>query len=149
MTAKAWLNRAWRVQQEIEMLNRTKESIFERLTSTTASYSHTPGSATPDPHKMDAYADYCRQVDERARELTKIAGEVVAMISRVEDGRYRQLLLLRYVEYMTWEQIAVQLNYSWRWTMQLHAEALQAVDDLLNGTKKRQHRNSYYNRGKV
>ena len=131
------------------MLNRSKLALYERLTSTTANYTHTPGAASPDPHKMDTYADYCRQVEERARELTRISNEILACISRVEDGRYRQLLICRYLNFMTWEQIAVTMSYSWRWTMTLHAEALMAVEDVLNGKTKRQHRSSYNFRGMV
>ena len=133
MTAKTWLNRGWRVNEEIETLLRSKRTMFERLTNMTTSFTGMPGAASPDPHRMDEYAAFCQQIDRRARELTIISLEILAVIARVQDGRYRQLLILRYVEFLTWEQIAVRLHYSWRWTMQLHAEALQAVERVLVG----------------
>ena len=131
MTAKQWLNRGWRIQQEIEILNETKADLFDRLTHITASYNGMPGAATPDPHKFDEYAAYCEVVDGYCRQLANTQAEIVSVIEQIPDGNCRRLLTCRYVEFLTWEQVAVKLHYSWRHTMRLHGEALRMAHDVI------------------
>lgn len=52
---------------------------------------------------------------------------VQAVIDAVDDPDLRQLLILRYINGLTWEKIAVDMNYSWRHTLRLHGAALAAV----------------------
>ena len=52
---------------------------------------------------------------------------VQAVIDAVDDPDLRQLLILRYINGLTWEKIAVDMNYSWRHTFRLHGAALAAV----------------------
>lgn len=52
---------------------------------------------------------------------------VQAVIDAVDEPDLRQLLILRYINGLTWEKIAVDMNYSWRHTLRLHGAALAAV----------------------
>ena len=131
MTARQWLGRGWRLQQEINILMESKQSLFDRLTSTTASYSGEPGAASPDPHKFDGYAAYCSAVDEYAKRLTDVSAEILGVITAIEDGNQRRLLICRYIEFMTWEEIAVKLHYSWRHTFRIHDQALASAKRVI------------------
>ena len=37
------------------------------------------------------------------------------------------LMRLKYIDGLTWEEVAVKLNYSWRWVHKLHSRALQKI----------------------
>ena len=45
-------------------------------------------------------------------------------IQTVMDGTLREVLTQRYILGKRWEQIAVDMNYSWRRIYQLHGKAL-------------------------
>lgn len=68
-------------------------------------------------------ADIDRYVDLRK--------ESMALIDQLEDQRHVALLYARYLEGKTWEQIAVDMCYSYRWVHRLHGRALQALNRIL------------------
>ncbi len=61
-------------------------------------------------------ADFERQTSQIIREL-------------VEDQNFKTLLELRYLSYLRWEEIAVKMNYTFRWTQELHHRALTALKE--------------------
>lgn len=62
-------------------------------------------------------ADFERQTSQIIREL-------------VEDQNFKTLLELRYLSYLRWEEIAVKMNYTFRWTQELHHRALTALKEV-------------------
>lgn len=52
------------------------------------------------------------------------------MIDQVKDDRLREVLLLRYVSIMSWEEIAVSMSYSYMHVCRLHGDALAAADAI-------------------
>lgn len=63
-------------------------------------------------------------------QLTKLETEIACMIDRVPEP-CRTLLYERYINGLTWEQIAVRMNYSYRRVTQLHGKALKLMKDCL------------------
>lgn len=51
-------------------------------------------------------------------------------IDAVEDLALRSILTLRYIEHLTWEEIAIHLNYEYRHILRLHGKALQMIEDV-------------------
>ena len=49
------------------------------------------------------------------------------MISQINHREYQTLLELRYLCFKTWEQIAVEMDYTVRNVHLLHKEALKAI----------------------
>ena len=129
MTAKDWLRRGWR---EINSLLRTKQETRDRLTSVTAGYDGESVQGTRDPHRYDRLAELDEKIDRRIDQLVAVKQEIMDAIAQVEDSRYRTLLTERYMEFRTWEQIAVDMNYTWRRVMQLHGEALIALGQVVD-----------------
>lgn len=132
MTAKAWLKRGWQLDREINSLLRTKEETRAWLMSVTASYTGEPVNGTRDPHRYDRLAELDEKIDRRIDQLVAVKQEIVDAIAQVEDSRYRTLLTERYMEFKTWEQIAVDMNYTWRRVMQLHGEALNSIGQVVD-----------------
>lgn len=127
MTAKEWLDRGRRLSREIESLETAKREAYERVTGTTSLLSGITGTGTKDPHKFEAYAEYTALIDRRIAELIGIRTEIIAAAEKVPNVRYRELLIDRYVREMTWEQIAVEMGYTYRGVLTLHGKALEAV----------------------
>ena len=70
-------------------------------------------------------------VDAEISLLIATAREVENTIKSVKDSTLRTLLYERYINGKTFEQIAVQLNYSWRQTCRLHGVALAEVGKMI------------------
>ncbi len=68
----------------------------------------------------------------RAEAVDKLA-EIDAVLAQVEDGEHAHILRLRYISCLTFEQIAVEAHYSYRWVCTLHGRALQEVGRIING----------------
>lgn len=135
MTTQEWLERGWELNKEIEELKATKMNIWERCTRVTPNYSTEPKGGSPNPHKFDALAKYSAELDKRCNELAAVSGEIFSAICRLpldkDNNKYRRLLQYRYLNFCTFEQIAVMMNYTWRHVHRIHAEALRAMDDVI------------------
>ena len=131
MTAKEYLRRAYKLNEEIDQLEAAKHKMFSRITSITPKYNGDTVSGTKDPHKYDAYAQFAAEIDNRVDELVSIKSDILNTIKKVGDAKLRTLLIARYINFMTFEGIAVMMNYDWRHIMRLHSAALKAVDEVL------------------
>lgn len=131
MTAKEWLRRGWQIDQEINSLLRTKQETRDRLTSVTAGYDGESVQGTRDPHKYDRLAELDEKIDQRIDQLIQVKGEIADAIAQVQDTRYRTLLTERYLCFRTWEQIAVDMNYSWKHIHRIHGEALIELEEKM------------------
>lgn len=66
-----------------------------------------------------------------ADEAVTAMEKVSCIIGRVEQQVLRRILEKRYICGDAWEQIAVDMHYSYRWLLKLHGQALIAVSQLL------------------
>lgn len=130
MTTKEWLMRGWEINKEINALLEEKERAFSHACSVTAPTDREHVTTTRRntfEEKTVRYADYEKKIDRRIDELYQIKQEILSAIERVNDYTLRKLLIKRYLQFKTWEQIAVEMNYSWRQIVRLHGKALQKV----------------------
>lgn len=127
MTVKQWLSRARQCDREIAVLSKAKDRERDRLLSMTASLDGDPVMHSSDPHKFDSYVELVDEMNRRIDELYAIKKEVAAVIDKVQDDRLREILLLRYVSIMSWEEIAVAMDLSYRHVCRRHGDALEAV----------------------
>ena len=130
MTAKEWLMRGWRIDREIEALEYTRRETWDRLTSATVSYTGEPAQGS-DPHRYDRLIELDETINRRIDQLVDTKQEIIDAIAQVSDSRCRTLLTERYVSFKTWEQIAVDMGYSFRWTMRVHGQALLAIAPII------------------
>ena len=132
ISAKQWLSRARNIDREINALLKVKEDTYDRILHITQSYTSDVVSGTKDPHRFDRIAELESMIDREIDRLVEIKAEIESKIFQLNDGRYREVLRLRYLEGKTFEQISVDLNYSWRQTCRLHGRALLKMEELLN-----------------
>jgi DNA-directed RNA polymerase specialized sigma subunit len=68
--------------------------------------------------------DLEHEIDADVDRLVAVRDSIKSIIEAVEDDRERLLLQYRYLDGRTFEEIAVQMNYSWRQIHRLHSQAL-------------------------
>lgn len=67
-------------------------------------------------------------VNKRLLKLEAKRIEIEGIIDRLDESIHRRLMHMRYIQGLAWEQIAVNINYTWRHVHNLHSDALERVD---------------------
>ena len=75
---------------------------------------------------VDAEAKTAAEIDR----LTELEAEIIGTIGRVPEP-YATLLYERYINGKTWEQVAVDMHYSYRGVTKMHGRALQALKECI------------------
>lgn len=121
------------LKQYRESLDRTNEitgSLSELKAEAKALKDH-EGQRVELDAAVAKYVDAC---EESANELDRLAGlrkNILSVIDEVEDPKMHSVLWRRYISGLTWEQVAVSMNYTYRRTTQLHGDALKIVAKIL------------------
>ena len=66
-------------------------------------------------------------IEELKRELPIIKGEIIAAIDEVEDDELRKLLIYRYIDWNSWQEIAEKLYVSMSTVKRWHEIALNLL----------------------
>lgn len=130
-TAKQYLNRVRRIDKEISALLRLVQSTRESLESITQNYNSDGAQVTRDPHKFDRLIELEALVDSKVDEQIELKAEILRTIMQLDDRRQRLVLMEYYIEMKTWEQVAVDLNYSYMHITRLHGYALKEVQKII------------------
>lgn len=96
----------------------------------TQNFSPTPGggeSGSPIERPMDKVDELERKITQAIDELADIRMEIEAVLGQLEDDTLRELMEYRYIDGLTWEQIAKKLHYSYVHTCRRHGEALNKI----------------------
>lgn len=78
---------------------------------------------------VDLEAEIDRDIDR----YVAAKQEISATLDKLTDPDQLQVLHKRYVQYMTWEQIACEMNMSYRNVCYIHGKGLQTVNQILKG----------------
>jgi len=134
MTAKDFLQQAYRIDQRINSKLEQITSLRELATKATATLSDMPFSGTRNVHRMEdiiiKMVDLENEINQDVDSLVDLKHTMVSIIKRVDDPEQQTLLELRYLCFKTWEQIAVEMNYGIDNVYRLHRRALQFLTDL-------------------
>ena len=105
-----------------EEINRW-ESRAQRMTS---SFSHAPAHRGEDriQSAVDEMVELRNLLYERLVDATELRRGIGLAISTVPEQRLRLLLEYRYIDGLTWEEVAAALTCDYRWTLRLHDRAL-------------------------
>lgn len=75
---------------------------------------------------LDKKSKLERQYWEKVTALTEEIEAIESAIERLEP-RERTLIRLYYINGLTWEQVAVEMSYSWRQVHNIHGKALEQL----------------------
>lgn len=131
--AKAYLSQGRFALKEIKALEAAKQSAM--LLSTRLTGNYRKGAQKGKGGRMDealiTVADYSLEIDAQIQRLKDVLHEISKSIYSVRDGALRTLLINRYIIFKSWEQIAVDMGYSWQHTHRLHNKALCEVAAII------------------
>ena len=131
MTAKEYLGQAYRLDQRINSKLEQVLSLRELTTKATATMSDMPGGGSRNVYKMQdiigKIVDLENEINADIDKVVDVKREMVTVIKAVTDPELQTLLELRYLCFKTWEQIAVDMQYSTRNIYKLHDTAIGAI----------------------
>ena len=131
MTAKEYLSQAYRLDQRIDSKISQISSLNDLATKCTTTLSDMPRNPNCGTSTMaDAISkivDLQAEINCDIDHLVDLKREIVSVIKAVENVEYQTILEKRYLCFMTWEQIAVDMGYNVRHLYRLHDEALEKV----------------------
>ena len=134
LSAKDYLSQAYKIDQRINSKIEQVQSLRALAEKATSTLSHTPTSGTRNVHRMEniiaKMVDLESEINADIDFLVDLKREIVTVIKCVECLEFRTLLELRYLCFKTWEQIAVEVNWSIRQVYYMHGEALREVEKI-------------------
>lgn len=125
-----YLSRYRKLGKRIEQLSTERAMWLSRACKTTQTISDMPkakNGAQGDSGEVAQYIEIGEEITRELRNLHRLRREIRAVITTLEDDILQTLMLYRYIDGMTFEQIAVKMNFSWRWTITLHGRALEKL----------------------
>ena len=133
MTAKKYLQQYklldCRISAKCEQLERLRELSTKVSPS---SGNGAPGGVSDRVGAIVAkICDVEEEINKMIDELIDLKSEIERTIAAVPDETYRTLLELRYINGKTFEQIADEMYYTYKWVCVLHGRALVAVKEYI------------------
>ncbi len=135
MTAKEYLGKAYRLDQRINSKLDQVASLNELATKATSTLSDMPKNPNKASSTMEnticKIIDLQDEINKDIDRLVDLKTEIVTTIKNIENKEYQTLLEKRYLCFDTWEQIAVDMNYSIRWVHNIHGKALKELSKVI------------------
>lgn len=125
-----YLSRYRRLNQRIDRLLEEQSRWREMALKITPVLSQTPGggeSGSPIERPMDKVLEIDVEINREIDELQIVRQEIRAALNQLEDESLKLLMEYRYIDGLTWEQIAVKMNYCWRQVCRKHGQALTQI----------------------
>ena len=88
-------------------------------------------SGSHDPHKLDKLVELEGEIDNKVDDLVAVKTEIYRTLCKLPDRNQRLVLIAYYLDMTTWEQIAVNMNYSYQHIMWIRKKAIEEVDALI------------------
>jgi len=140
VNAKEYLQKAFRLDQRINSKLQQIESLnalAEKCTTTLTGMPHSQNSST------SAIADTVVKIVSLQVEINKdidklvdLKQEIMKLIKSVSNAEYQTLLEERYLCFLSWEQISVDMNYSIQYAFHMHKMALKDIEEILKVQSK-------------
>lgn len=128
MTVKEYLNQYLILNKRIQLLDEEIAEVEEEQDKCTAELDGMPrGTAQSDKvgELATTLADLKWDLVDLRNEAWKTRARILHTIVSVDDEDYQQVLKLRYIKGMHWNDIADTMYYTRRWVTTLHGRALE------------------------
>ena len=134
ITAKEYLSRAYRIDQRINSKLEQVQALRNLAEKASGILTGTPVGKNGNPHRMEDTIAKMMDLEEvigiDLKQLVDTKHEIITMIKCVEPAQLQILLELRYLTFMTWEQIAEAMEIQPRQVFRLHGKALGEVENI-------------------
>ena len=131
MTAVEYLSQAYRLDIRINSKIEQVASLNDlalKATSVATGMPHNPNKgASTMADTIDKIIDLQEEINRDIDTLVDLKAEIVTVIKAVGNTEYQTLLEKRYLNYMSWESIAVDMGYSIQHLYRLREKAYAEV----------------------
>ena len=136
MEAKEYLKQIKTLDIKIKNKSLEIEDIENKMKGVTGiSYdekiSSSSNNKSPQEKMIYKYLAYKEELQENINELTEHKKQAMSLIDKIENAEYIEVLYKRYFQYMKWEQIAVDMDYTYRNILYIHGKALIELNEIL------------------
>ena len=94
------------------------------------------GGAVNSDDKIARLMDAKAECEAIIKSLAEYKAECMRLINELENGTFRLLLTLRYINYLAWPAVASRMNYSVDHVIKMHGDALAAFEIVLKDNGK-------------
>ena len=118
------------IERRINRLVDEKAAWNAKATATTSSFSDMPrsgGGSDKIQTTVEKIIEIEEKLDHEIDALVDLRNRIEAAVEKLEDGRLRDVMRYRYIDGMKWEQIAVEMHYSYMQVCRLHGKALLEI----------------------
>ncbi len=127
---KKHLNRAFMSRQRIKSKRERLDRWKDQTTEITVQLSKDPVISTSEKQQMEkdivAIVDLERTIEKDISDLAKLELEIQKEINLLDDDLQKTVLELRYLNFMKWDDICMELNYSSRQIFNIHKSAIMS-----------------------
>ena len=140
MTAKEYLSQARTLDMRIKSKLQQIESLNELATSCTITYSDMPRNPNRGGSKVERAVLKIIELQESLKkdveDLVELKEQIMATIQSVADVELQTLLEKRYLCFLSWEKIAVEMHYSIQHIYRMHDTALSCVSTIMRANER-------------
>ncbi len=144
MKAKEYLSQAIWLDRIINNKLEQKEKLEALAERVTADFSRERvsggmGATSPMEDVTVKLIDLGNEINADIDRLLELKKEILSVINKIRDYRYRLILEMRYINGKSWDDVAIETGYDIRTIFRLHGKALDKIDEILKkGTEKQQ-----------
>ena len=129
---KEYLSQAFHIDKQLKSKLEQLSVLRELATTTTQPLSDMPGSPNRNIDRMEKaiikIMDMEQEISEEVNALLDLKNEIAQCIKKVEDIDCQLILEFRYLCFMSWEEIAAEMNFTVRNIHILHGKALKLIE---------------------
>ena len=130
MTNKAYLSQARHLDTRIKSKLQQVDSLNELATNCSLILTGMPRNPSASNSRMaeaiTKIVDLQNEINRDIDKLVELKREIMGVIKAVQNADFQTILEKRYLCFLSWEKIAVDMDYDLRYVHKLHTQALEA-----------------------
>lgn len=139
MTGKEFLLQIRELSKIVRAYDEEYETLMARLTSITYRQKDINIMKSKEdtfPETVEKMAEIKKLLIEKLREFSDLRLKAEDMIRQVEDYRYQTVIIKFYFQAKTIEQVAVDMDISYRWVCDLKKDAVRVFEKIYEKSEK-------------
>ncbi len=126
-----YLNQYRIMHIEIDQITKELQRWQDLATRISPSYSDMPHGGGSDKVQTAAVevAELTDKLNQKLHQAIMVQENIKKLLESLDDIKLRQLMSYRYINGMRWEEIAVRMDFNYRWVFRLHRKALNQISE--------------------
>lgn len=126
-----YLNQYRIMHIEIDQITKELQRWQDLATRISPSYSDMPHGGGSDKVQTAAVevAELTDKLNRKLHQAIMVQENIKKLLESLDDIKLRQLMSYRYINGMRWEEIAVRMDFNYRWVFRLHRKALNQISE--------------------